>query len=459
MPIIQISPKTAQAEQYRLKGLYEAAIPLYREAIREDDNNVTAWAGLGFSCWKMNQVPEAEIAFRVCLGLNPIHDLSLFTFIEMLMSCEKLGLADGLIKHAEKHFGEIPAVWIAKGNMAIKRHQPKLAEKQFRKILAKLPREGATWMSLGSAKMHQHQFKEALECYRKAVFYEPQPDYIFNLGLAELLTGDYENGYKHYEASAIAYPHKYYTRLPKEKQWKGQPCKKLLIVHAHGLGDLIFLSRFFSQLPPFVLEVEWWQECLFKGIETSKRFYTGEYDYWIGEDSISGVIGARPCPPVDLFGVTEDEKAKARDLLGDKPAISFTWRGNPTYRNDLDRSIDLKLFKDVIESHPEYQFVNVSNEDFMKEIAESSLPVRQIQGDLRQSIAIISQCKKVLSVDTAHCHMGGTMGIETLMLNRFIPDWRWGLGDSCPWYPSVKIYRQDETGSYTEALEKVKQDL
>lgn len=442
-----------------MKGLYEAAIPLYREAIQADSNDVNAWAGLGVSCWRMNQIPEAEIAFRVSLGLNPIHDLGLFTFIEMLMSLEKLGLAEGLIKHAEKHFGEIPAVWIAKGNLAIKRHQPKLAEKHFRKILNKLPREGATWMSLGSAKMHQHQFADAIECYRKAVHFEPQADYVFNLGLAELLTGDYENGYKHYEASAIAYPHKYYTRLPQDKKWKGEPCKKLLVVHAHGLGDLIFLSRFFSKLPPFILEVEWWQENLFTGIETSKRYYEGEYDFWIGEDSIAGVLNARPCLPVDLFGLTDREKQKAREILGHKPAISLTWRGNPTYRNDLDRSIELKLFKDVIESHPEYQFINVSNEDFSKEIKESGLPVKQLHGDLRNSLAIISQCKKVISVDTAHAHMAGTMGIETLILNRFMPDWRWGLGNSCPWYPSIKIYRQDSEGSYYNALKKLNANL
>lgn len=457
--LVQISPKTAQAEGFRVKGLYEAAIPLYREAIKEDSNDVNAWAGLGVSCWRMNQIPEAEIAFRVSLGLNPIHDLGLFTFIEMLMSLEKLGLADGLIKHAEEHFGEVPAVWIAKGNMAIKRHKPELAEKHFRKILNKLPREGATWMSLGSAKMHQHRFKEALECYRKAVHFEPNPDYIFNLGLAELLTGDYENGYRHYEASAIAYPHKYYTRLPQDKKWKGQPCKKLLVVHAHGLGDLIFLSRFFSKLPDFVLEVEWWQEGLFSGVETSKRFYTGEYDYWIGEDSIAGVLNARPCPPVDTFNLTEQEKSKAREVLGDKPSVSITWRGNPTYRNDLDRSIDLKLFKEIVEGHPQYQFVNFSNEDFSKEIEESGLLVRQIKKSVRESVALISQCEKVISVDTAHAHIAGTLGKRVLMLNRFIPDWRWGLGETCPWYPSIKIYRQDSEGSYSEALKRLNEDL
>lgn len=458
MPIVQISPRTAEAEKLRGKKLYEAAQPLYREAIKQDDNDVIAWAGLGFCSWRLNQSQEAEIAFRVALGLNPVNDTALFAFIEMLMSHEKLGPAETFIKHAEKYFGECPEVWISKGNLALKKYQPALAEKHFRKILNQRPRDGAAWMSLGSAKMYQHQPKEALDCYKRAINFDPQADFVFNLGLAQLLTGDYVNGFENYEASAQAFPHKYYTKHPQEKRWEGQPCKKLLLVHAHGLGDLIFVSRFFDRLPPFVLEVEWWQEKMFPGIETSKRFYEGEYDYWIGEDSLAGVIKGRPCDPVDTVKLTDLEKQAARNLLGDKPAISLTWRGNSTYRNDLHRSIDLIRFKELIESHPEYQFINLSTEDYLaEEVEKSGLPIRQIKTDIRQSMAILSQCKKIVSVDTSHIHIGGVLGVPTVLMNRWLPDWRWGLeGEKCVWYPSVQIIRQSEPGRWDDVISKVK---
>src|SRR5690348_7974858 len=205
--MLLLNPKTAQAEQLRTKGRYKDAQPLFREAIRADDNDVIAWAGLGFCSWKLNEAQEAEIAFRVALGLNPVNDTALFTFIEMLMSLEKLPYAETFIKHAEKHFGECPEVWISKGNLALKRYQPELAEKHFRKILNKRPRDGAAWMSLGSSKMYQHAAKEALECYRKAISLDPNPDFVFNLGLAELLTGDYSNGFKDRKSTRLNSSH------------------------------------------------------------------------------------------------------------------------------------------------------------------------------------------------------------------------------------------------------------
>jgi hypothetical protein len=42
----------------------------------------------------------------------------------------------------------------------------------------------------------------------------------------------------------------------------------------------------------------------------------------------------------------------------------------------------------------------------------------------------------------------------------FSPDWRWLLDrDDSPWYPSVKLYRQEKTGDWDGVLKKVKSDL
>jgi hypothetical protein len=40
------------------------------------------------------------------------------------------------------------------------------------------------------------------------------------------------------------------------------------------------------------------------------------------------------------------------------------------------------------------------------------------------------------------------------------PDWRWLLGrDDSPWYPTMRLFRQDESRDYTPVIERVRREL
>jgi len=52
------------------------------------------------------------------------------------------------------------------------------------------------------------------------------------------------------------------------------------------------------------------------------------------------------------------------------------------------------------------------------------------------------------------------MGKPTWVLLPHLPDWRWLLGRSdSPWYPSMRLYRQEEMGAWAPVLQRVAQDL
>jgi ADP-heptose:LPS heptosyltransferase len=66
----------------------------------------------------------------------------------------------------------------------------------------------------------------------------------------------------------------------------------------------------------------------------------------------------------------------------------------------------------------------------------------------------------VVSVDTAVAHVAGALGRPTWILLNSAPDWRWMLGrDDSPWYPSVKLYRQQTLGDWAGVIERVAKDL
>jgi hypothetical protein len=42
----------------------------------------------------------------------------------------------------------------------------------------------------------------------------------------------------------------------------------------------------------------------------------------------------------------------------------------------------------------------------------------------------------------------------------FIPDWRWLLdGESTPWYPTMRLFRQKRRGDWSEVFERIARAL
>ena len=55
----------------------------------------------------------------------------------------------------------------------------------------------------------------------------------------------------------------------------------------------------------------------------------------------------------------------------------------------------------------------------------------------------------VITVDTMTAHLACTEGYNTFIMLPYAPDWRWGLtGDTTPWYPTARLFRQDNEKSW-----------
>lgn len=66
----------------------------------------------------------------------------------------------------------------------------------------------------------------------------------------------------------------------------------------------------------------------------------------------------------------------------------------------------------------------------------------------------------IITVDTALAHAAGALGIPTLLLLPFDPDWRWMLDRSdTPWYPTLRLYRQPSYGDWASVIHAVLRDL
>jgi len=80
--------------------------------------------------------------------------------------------------------------------------------------------------------------------------------------------------------------------------------------------------------------------------------------------------------------------------------------------------------------------------------------------DFTETAALVSCLDLVITVDTSVAHLAGALGRPTWILLPYRPDYRWLLDrDDSPWYPSVRLFRQNQTREYESVLERLLDEL
>jgi ADP-heptose:LPS heptosyltransferase len=146
-----------------------------------------------------------------------------------------------------------------------------------------------------------------------------------------------------------------------------------------------------------------------------------------------------------------------------KPRVGLVWSGNPNHKNDRNRSLQLANFLPFLTSQFEYVSLQKEVREVDKLILDSNphiLNFSSYLNDFLDTAALIACLDLVISVDTSVAHLSGALGMKTLTLLPSAPDWRWLLDrEDCPWYSSMKLYRQSSIGDWSGVLDRVKSDL
>ena len=311
----------------------------------------------------------------------------------------------------------------------------------------------------------------------------------WNLAHLLLLSGQWERGWAHYEWRWHYGENAKFQRAFQEPMWDGGqalPGKTLLLHHEQGLGDTIQFCRYAvlcSQLGARVLlEVPKSLLGLMQGLEgVSQVIVRGEalpaFDYHCPLMSLPRVFnttlenppGANPYlrPP-------ENKKRHWQERLGqiDKFKVGIVWSGGVRAEQaalNEARNIPLAMIARALRGNDIALFSLQKGQP-----AESEIAGRENEywpdgnffnftgemHDFGDTAAVIAQMDLVISVDTSTLHLAAAMGKPTWLLNKYETCWRWLLErDNSPWYPTLKIYRQDAKMDWKPVLERVAADL
>jgi len=272
-----------------------------------------------------------------------------------------------------------------------------------------------------------------------------------------------------------------YPKLPPEKKWLGQGDvrgKTILICSDEGFGDTLQFARYVPLLAA-------------RGASIVLMVQPALCPLLAGLPGVISCIpfGAKDLPAFDLhcpimslplaFGTTLDSIPPASYLPPlpaarvqswadrlyphDRLRVGLVWSGNPRQGNDRNRSMPLATLAPLLDCDATF----VSLQKDVRPDDRAYLATRHEIIDLTAAVtdfvdtaALIENLDLVITVCTSVAHLAGTLGRPTWVMLPFFGDWRWLTDRSdSPWYPSVRLFRQDRSRFYSGVVQDVRAEL
>ena len=146
----------------------------------------------------------------------------------------------------------------------------------------------------------------------------------------------------------------------------------------------------------------------------------------------------------------------------DRLRVGLIWSCNPDHENDRNRSVPLGIVSELLDL--DATFVSLQKDpsaDDRALLSRSEVIDRTDRlTDFTETSALVSCLDLVISVDTGVAYLAGAMGRPVWTLLPYTPDDREMLdrGDG-PWYPTMRLFRQDARRSYAEVIARVRGQL
>ena len=470
----------------KAQGNLQAAIDAYRQALAINSSYSQAYFNLGIALKEQDDLQAAIDAYRQALAIKPNYPQAYNNLGLALKDQGNLRDAIDAYRQALSIKPNYPAAYSNLGNTLKDYGDLQAAIDAYGQALAIKPNYPQAYNNLANALKEQGDLQAAIDAYRQALAINPDyPEAHCNLSLVQLLSGDYESGWKEYEwrfrAKGNPQPHAH----PQVEQWNGSnlaPGESLILVSEQGLGDTLHFMRYVlylnntGQSATLCASTKLHDLIRASGITTviyspeqANQITTGK---WLPLLSLPGYLQVRPGHPIvhtPYIKVPEQQVDHWRQKLAaeQRPIIGINWSGTlrpaPSGKKEDWRSLPLEAFTPIVEKTT-VTLLSLQKGDGSEQLADCSFRHRFVgcQEDINQTwdfvetAAIIANCDLVITSDTAVTHLAAGMGHPTWLLLTQMPEWRWGReGESSFWYPSMRLFRQRERGNWTEVIERV----
>jgi tetratricopeptide (TPR) repeat protein len=349
----------------------------------------------------------------------------------------------------------------------------------YERALQLKPEYADARVNLGISWHNRGRLSEAIANYEQVLQRNPSHgDAHLSRAFAWLVSGDFERGWPEYE---WRWRNKQMTRREfRQPEWDGRPLVgKTILLHAEqGLGDTIQFIRYAPLVKRLAGRVI--VECQEQLLPLLARCQG--VDEWVGH--------GLPLPSFDVQAPLLSLPRLFRTSLKDIPAetpylfagpdlvnqwrdwlraldgfkIGIAWQGNTAYRGDHFRSIPVGQFAPLARIR-EVCLISLQKGDGAEQLGEGenlfrvmdfSRQLDQQGGAFTDTAAVMMNLDLVVTSDSAIAHLAGALGVPVWVALPLVPDWRWLLDrDDCPWYPTMRLFRQTRLGDWEEVFQRI----
>jgi tetratricopeptide (TPR) repeat protein len=460
-------------------GQSEEAIAAYQSAISLQPDHAEAHNNLGLMLMGQEKFEAAAAAFRCALAARPSYSDARSNLASALIALKD---ADGALAELQQVLATRPDFVQAQTNLAAAMSmlgRPEEAVAAARAALSLDPSHVPAWQNLARTLKDLGQLRESIEAYEKIIQLTPASatDHR-DLALYMLLNGDFERGWDQSE---------WRTRVPEtpnwlrdeSRRWDGGDLtgKTIALLVEQGIGDTIQFVRYIP-----MLKSRGARRVILACPAELHRLLAG-FD---GIDALTDTKVAATDYDVDcpLLGLPRRFKTRLETIpasvpyLHAQPELADTWRrrlaesdgggfrvglvwaGNPKHPNDMNRSMNLSELAPLAAVRG-VMFYSLQKGPATAQIAQAPadwqlVDLSQQLHDFTDTAAIVANLDLMICVDTSVAHLSGAMGKPTWVLLPKMPDWRWLLNrDDSPWYPTMRLFRQDRAGDWANVVQRV----
>ena len=346
-----------------------------------------------------------------------------------------------------------------------------------------------SYNDLGIAYSEIGQFENARIIYQKALSIDPNfPETNQNMGILNLTLGEFELGWPRYKYRLRSNSRGPSTtggidKLNSLANFSSPGNKNILILPEQGIGDEIMFSSIINDL----LKSNKGEITL-----VCDSRLTDIFQRTFPTISVTGPKGVAICDGYEKIYIGCLAKIFRNSFSDFKPnsayispkenlkqhfknkykhykglRIGIAWKSGNLLEGNK-RSIPLNHLQNIL-SIPNCNFINLQYGSVQHEIGEFSAETKidiindaevdQME-DLENFIALISSLDLVITIDNSTAHFAGALGIPTWVMLPYNADWRWlrDRKDSI-WYNSLRLYRQQEIGNWSNVIEEIAKDL
>ena len=356
-------------------------------------------------------------------------------------------------------------------------------------------------------------YKESINWLDQALERTPKDsDLLYYRGLAYLAAGDFEKGWRDYEARFLCHywiDRDYAAAIRasgKTPEWKGEDLtgKHLLIVSEAGYGDSLMMMRYVPLLARQAARISLVLgphtealSPLLQSIPGIRHIFAsakaaeaaaGKADFHICVGSLPHRLQSQvesipaPVPPDFSNPLLVERGQKWADWLalnqppslqnslpGSGFSIGVNFGGNPNHKNDHRRSVPFalgwRLLREIVANSEKLKGARlISLQHHLSEEQKQQLQSGEEAGshimDFADSTALMAQLDLLISVDSALAHLAGICGKPAYVLLPYGPDWRWAFKkETSPWYPGLRLFRQKAPGDWQSVFAQLRQSI